>query len=68
MYTKLGHIRIDRIDNPNYTGTAGDKTILLYKCKCGSMQPFDYGATPKMRDTYRMMLETSKNDSAPHPR
>lgn len=41
--------RIDRIENENYQGNAGDKSFLFRVCDCGHFQAFDYGATDKMK-------------------
>lgn len=44
-YTTTKIKRIDRIDNPRYPGTPGDKAFLMKVCECGKFQAIDYGPT-----------------------
>lgn len=51
-YTKITGQPINRIENNEYKGTAGDKTILYRVCRCGHKRAFEYGETDKMREVY----------------
>ena len=59
-YEKVELLRITRIDNDKYLGTAGDKSILLRSCECGEKLAFDYGAHRKMKE--RLDRVTIAND------
>lgn len=52
-YVDLEADKIVRIDNPQYNGAAGDKTILSRKCECGAKRAFDYGSTEHMREVWK---------------
>lgn len=47
-YKELKLFRITKIDNPHYTGAAGDKAFLTRVCHCGKASPMDFGATEAM--------------------
>lgn len=46
-------IRIIKIDNKNYKGTAGDKAFLSRTCGCGKKQAFEYGDFKEMEKLFK---------------
>lgn len=57
----VGIARINRIDNVNYNGTAGDMAFLMRVCQCGYMKPFEYGKT-KIIEDLKLKLTNSNNE------
>ena len=51
-YTTPKIIRITKVQH-NYTGTAGDKAILVRECSCKKYEAFDYG-------NFKVMVERLK--------
>jgi len=51
-YRKIGLMRLTRIDNPKYTGTPGDRAMLLRICDCGDKIAFEYGNTGQIEKLY----------------
>lgn len=62
QFTKITGERIKRINNPDYKGAAGDKTILSYECKCGMKSAFDYGGTNSMRERWQSLMAQKLSD------
>lgn len=48
-HKKIDLVRIDRIQNKFYKGTAGDKAFLMRSCECGDKKAFEYGNTAEMK-------------------
>lgn len=57
QYNKIVLKRVNRIKNPNYKGTAGDKAFLFHVCECRDYRAFDYGSHDAMKTKMEKLLE-----------
>lgn len=61
-YTKLGMIRITKITNKRYRGSAGDKAFLVRSCECKKHLAFEYGSYEDMVNLFQTLKSVEKSN------
>lgn len=49
VWTSYELVKVTRIDNKLYKGTAGDKAFIVRVCACSATEPADYGRLGEMK-------------------
>lgn len=62
-FKKIELLRITVIDNPKYSGSMGDKALLVRTCECGADKAFEMGEYKAMLELQQQLRDNVQQDS-----